>query len=375
MQTAKDNIRPMSNELSVLKKEVVDLLMQLISIPSISKEENGTADALEKFFGERGIPTERKFNNVWAKNKYFDPSLPTILLCSHHDTVRPASGYTRDPFKPEMADGKLYGLGSNDAGGPLVSLIAAFLHFYDKKDLEYNFIVAPVGEEEISGTNGVESILPELGKIDFAVVGEPTGMKLGITEKGLIVLDCVALGKSGHAARSDGDNAIYKALKDIEWFRNYSFPKISETLGPVKMTVTIIHSGTQHNVIPDKCEFTVDVRTTDVYTNDEVLKVIRENISCEVKPRSGRLKSTAISKDHPIVKAGVSLGREIFGSPTSSDKALMPFPALKLGPGDSSRSHGPDEFIYVKEIEEAVELHIKMLDQVVNRKDAETQGK
>src|ERR1051326_311814 len=181
MQTAKDNIRPMSNELSVLKKEVVDLLMQLISIPSISKEENGTADALEKFFGERGIPTERKFNNVWAKNKYFDPSLPTILLCSHHDTVRPASGYTRDPFKPEMADGKLYGLGSNDAGGPLVSLIAAFLHFYDKKDLEYNFIVAPVGEEEISGANGVESILPELGKIDFAVVGEPTGMKLGIT--------------------------------------------------------------------------------------------------------------------------------------------------------------------------------------------------
>ncbi|HEY6162617.1 MAG TPA: M20 family metallo-hydrolase [Bacteroidia bacterium] len=369
MQTAKDKIRSMNDELPVLKKEAVELLMRLISIPSISKEEGGTGDVLEKFFRERGIATERKFNNVWAKNKHFDPSLPTILLCSHHDTVKPASGYTRDPFKAEIVDGKLFGLGSNDAGGPLVSLIAAFLYFYDKQGLEYNFIVAPVGEEEISGAHGVESILPDLGKIDFAVVGEPTGMELGITEKGLIVLDCTVLGRSGHAARADGDNAIYKALKDIEWFRTYSFAKISETLGPVKMTVTIIHSGAQHNVIPDKCEFTVDVRTTEMYSNDEVLEEIRKNVSCEVKPRSGRLKSTAISKDHPIVKAGVSLGRGIFGSPTSSDKALMPFPALKLGPGDSSRSHSADEFIYVKEIEEAVELHIKMLSKVACASD------
>ena len=345
--------------------EAISLLKELIAIPSFSKEENKTADLVEHFFKKKGIETSRKLNNVWAKNKFFTDSLPTILLNSHHDTVRPNSGYTNDPFSPMEKDGKLFGLGSNDAGGPLVSLIAAFLYFFEKKNLKYNFILAATAEEEISGRNGVECVLPELGKIDLAIVGEPTQMQLAIAEKGLIVLDCVAHGRAGHAARNEGDNAIYKAMKDIEWFNTFHFPKISETLGEIKMSVTVIHAGSQHNVIPDKCEFTVDIRTTDAYTNEEALDIIKKNISSEVKARSTRLNPSSINKDHPIVQAGIKFGRKTYGSPTTSDQALMHFPSLKLGPGDSARSHTADEFIFLKEIEEGIELYIKMLSEIV----------
>lgn len=354
------SLLPDKEKLGRLTDEVFLLLKQLIETPSLSREENFTADLIQQFLQAKGISTTRKLNNVWATNKHFDKEKPTILLNSHHDTVKPNSGYTLDPFKAIEKDGKLYGLGSNDAGGPLMGLLASFLYFYDLPTA-YNFIYAATAEEEISGKNGVECILPELGKIDFAIVGEPTLMQLAIAEKGLLAIDCIAHGRSGHAAREEGENAIYKALKDIEWFRTFRFPKISETLGPIKMSVTIIHSGTQHNVVPDKCEFTVDVRITDAYTNEEVLDIIQQHVSCEVKPRSIRLTPSSISKDHAIVKAGLALGRTTYGSPTTSDQALMNFPSLKLGPGDSARSHTADEFIYVNEFKEGVELYVKML--------------
>ncbi len=347
-------------KLTRLSDEVLLLLKQLIATPSLSREENTTADLIQQFMEAKGIKTTRKLNNVWATNKNFNKEKPTILLNSHHDTVKPNSGYTLDPFQAIEKDGKLYGLGSNDAGGPLMGLLASFLYFYEL-DTAYNFIYAATAEEEISGKNGVECILPELGKIDFAIVGEPTLMQLAIAEKGLLVIDCTAHGRSGHAAREEGENAIYKALKDIQWFQTYKFPKISETLGPIKMSVTIIHSGTQHNVVPDKCEFTVDVRITDAYTNDEVLDIIQQHVSCEVRPRSVRLTPSSISKEHPIVKAGLALGRTTYGSPTTSDQALMNFPSLKLGPGDSARSHTADEFIYINELKEGIELYVKML--------------
>jgi len=252
-------------------------------------------------------------NNVWAYNKFFDASKPTILLNSHHDTVKPNTGYTRNPFSPDMTDGKLYGLGSNDAGGCLVSLIATFLHFYGQEDLRYNFCIAATAEEEISGTNGLELVIPDLGPLDFAIVGEPTLMQLAVAERGLMVLDCTAHGKAGHAAREEGDNAIYKALKDIEWFISYRFPKESDEFGAIKMSVTVIHAGSQHNVVPATCEFVVDIRVTDAYRNEEVLDIIREHVTCEVKPRSVRLKPSSIPKDHPVVQAGLALGRTTYG--------------------------------------------------------------
>jgi acetylornithine deacetylase len=350
-------------KLRKLSEEVIELLKQLIATPSFSKEEDTTAGLIQQFIESKGISTFRKLNNVWAVNKYFDEHQPTILLNSHHDTVKPNSGYTNDPFKAIEKEGKLYGLGSNDAGGALMGLLATFLYFYELKT-PYNFIFAASAEEEISGKNGVELILPELGKIDFAIVGEPTRMQLAIAEKGLLVLDCVAHGKSGHAAREEGENAIYKALQDIHWFQTYRFPKVSETLGPVKMTVTIIHAGSQHNVVPDKCEFTVDIRITDAYTNEEVLELIKQHTSSDVKARSLRLTPSSISKEHPVVKAGLALGRTTYGSPTTSDQALMNFPSLKLGPGDSARSHTADEFIYIDELKEGIELYIKMLLQI-----------
>lgn len=354
---------PDETKLQQLSDEVIQLLKQLIATPSFSREENSTADLIQKFIESKGIATFRKLNNVWAVNKYIQQGKPTILLNSHHDTVKPNSGYTLDPFKAIERDGKLYGLGSNDAGGPLMALLATFLYFYDRP-ASYNFIFAATAEEEISGRNGVELILPELGTIDFAIVGEPTLMQLAIAEKGLLVVDCIAHGRSGHAAREEGENALYKALHDIEWFKTYRFPKISETLGPVKMSVTIIHAGTQHNVVPDKCEFTVDIRITDAYTNEEVLEVIKQHVSSEVKPRSLRLTPSSISKAHPIVKAGLALGRTTYGSPTTSDQALMNFPSLKLGPGDSARSHTADEFIYIHEIKEGIALYTQMLLQI-----------
>jgi len=352
-------------DIQTLSEQAIDLLQQLIRIPSFSREEDKTADAIYEFMLQQGITMHRKLNNLWAWNKYFDPAKPTILLNSHHDTVKPNSGYTRDPFEAKIEDGRLYGLGSNDAGGCLVSLIAVFLYFYKKQGLKYNFCLATTAEEEISGVNGLELIIPELGNLDFGIVGEPTQMQLAIAEKGLMVLDCTAHGKAGHAAREEGENAIYKALPDIEWFRNYRFPKESEVFGPVKMSVTIINAGSQHNVVPASCTFTVDVRVTDAYRNEEVLEIIRQHVNCDVKPRSIRLKPSKIDKDHPIVKAGIALGRTTYGSPTTSDQSLLDIQSIKVGPGDSARSHTADEFVYVDEIREGVALYVKMLEQIV----------
>lgn len=348
-----------------ITKKAISLLKALIETPSLSREEDKTADLIEGFLNGEGVKTERLGNNIWARNKHFNPELPSILLNSHHDTVKPNVGYTKDPFSAVTEDGKLYGLGSNDAGGCLVSLIATFLHFYAQENLGYNLVLAASAEEEISGKGGIEKLLPYLPAIDFAIVGEPTQMHLAIAEKGLMVLDCVVTGKAGHAARNEGENALYKAIQYIEWFRSFDFPRVSESLGPVKMSVTVMEAGKQHNVVPDKCSFVVDVRTTDAYSNKETLAIIREHVDCEVTPRSTRLNPSGISEEHPIVKAGKSLGRETYGSPTLSDQALMPFPSVKLGPGDSARSHTADEYIYIKEIEEGVATYIALLSRLL----------
>lgn len=343
----------------------IDLLKELIQTPSFSKEEGVTADLIEQFLQKRAIRTHRHRNNIWAYNRHIDPNKPTILLNSHHDTVKPNSAYQRNPFIADTEDGKLYGLGSNDAGGCLVSLLATFLHFYDRKDLRYNLCLAATAEEEISGEHGLESILPNLGDLDFAIVGEPTLMDLAIAERGLLVLDCIAHGKSGHAAREEGYNAIYHAIKDIEWFRTYVFAKQSDLFGRIKMNVTMIEGGSQHNVIPATCKFTVDVRVTNSYRNEEILKIIRNHVRCEVIPRSTRLKPSSINKEHPIVQSGIALGRKTYGSPTTSDQALLDIPSLKIGPGDSARSHMADEFIYIDEIKQGIDLYIKLLTPVI----------
>lgn len=353
------------SETATLFQQAVKLLQELISIPSFSKEEDKTADTIQAFMKDHGIAMNRKLNNLWAWNKHFDPAKPTILLNSHHDTVKPNTGYTRDPYDAKIENGKLYGLGSNDAGGCLVSLIATFVHFYNKENLKYNFCLATTAEEEISGVNGLELIIPELGQLDFGIVGEPTLMQLAIAERGLMVLDCTAHGKAGHAAREEGENAIYNALTDIEWFRTFRFPKESEVFGPIKMSVTIINAGSQHNVVPASCAFTVDVRVTDAYRNEEVLEIIRQHVKCDVKPRSIRLKPSSIDKNHPIVQAGIALGRTTYGSPTTSDQSLLDIQSIKVGPGDSARSHTADEFVYIDEIKEGIELYVKMLEDLV----------
>lgn len=348
-----------------LFEDAIDLLKSLIATPSYSKEEAETASLIATFLEQRGVTTDRKGNNVWALNRYFDPGKPTILLNSHHDTVKPNPGYTRDPFSPEVADGKLFGLGSNDAGGPLVSLIATFLHYYERRDLTHNVILAASAEEEISGRDGIERIWDALPPVAFAIVGEPTLCDMATAEKGLMVLDCVVRGVSGHAAREEGVNAIYLALPDIEWFRTFSFPRISPTLGAMKMTVSIIQSGAQHNVVPAECKFTVDVRVTDSYTLEEALAIIKQHVKCEVAPRSLRMRSSGIDINHPLVRAAVKNGIKLYGSPTTSDQALIPVPSVKIGPGDSARSHSADEFIYVEEIEKGITTYIKLLDEVV----------
>ncbi|MFN8357336.1 MAG: M20 family metallo-hydrolase [Spirosomataceae bacterium] len=354
--------------LDVLTQDAIFLLKQLIATPSLSREEDQTADLIEEFFRERAIPYRRKKNNVWARNQYFNPELPTILLNSHHDTVKANPKWTLNPFEPVEQDGKLFGLGSNDAGGCLVSLMATFAYFYHRPDLKYNIVMAATAEEEISGTQGVELLLTEndLPPIDFAIVGEPTQMHLAIAEKGLLVVDCIAHGKAGHAARDEGINALYIALDDINWVRNYQFPKVSPTLGPIKMTATIIQAGSQHNVVPDTCQFTLDIRVTEQYRLEEVVAIVQENLQSEVRPRSVRLKPSGISMTHPIVQAGLALGRHTYGSPTTSDQALMDFPSLKCGPGHSERSHTADEFIYLSEIEEGIRLYIEMLKRVTS---------
>ena len=348
-----------------LFQNALTLLQSLIAIPSFSKEESGTAYAIEDFFRKHGVVPNRAGNNIWVRNKHFDPVRPTILLNSHHDTVRPNAGFTRDPFRPEIHESKLYGLGSNDAGGPLVALIATFLHYYDRKDLTYNLVMAASAEEEISGTGGIESIWSSLQPIDFAIVGEPTLCEMATAEKGLMVLDCIAKGKPGHAAREEGINAIYLAMKDIEWFRTFRFPKVSQTLGEMKMSVTIINSGTQHNVVPAECKFTVDVRVTDAYTLEDALSLIRSQVSSEVTPRSLRMRSSGISSDHPLVQSAKKLKLKLYGSPTTSDQALIPVPSVKIGPGDSARSHSADEFILVDEIEKGIEVYIKLLNNII----------
>jgi acetylornithine deacetylase/succinyl-diaminopimelate desuccinylase-like protein len=350
----------------ILYNDAAGLLKKLISTPSFSMEENKTAGLIQQFFKAKDIQHNRLLNNVWCINKHFDSTKPTILLNSHHDTVKPNPQYTKNPFDAIVEDGKLFGLGSNDAGGCLVSLIAAFCYFYEMENLKYNIVLAATAEEEISGKNGIESILPLLPKIDIAIVGEPTLTNLAIAEKGLLVLDCVSTGKAGHAARAEGENAIYKALPDITWFQTYQFRKISEMLGGVKMSVTSINTeNTVHNVVPAVCSFIVDIRVTDIYSHEEILETVRQHVQSEIKPRSMRLRSSKINKDHQLVRAGIKLGKQIYGSPTTSDAALIPAPVLKCGPGDSARSHTADEFIYLKEIEEGINTYIKILEQVV----------
>lgn len=342
------------------------MLKRLIAEPSYSKEEDKTAEIITRFLESRGITAQRLQNNVWARNRYFDAAKPTLLLNSHHDTVRPNKGYTLDPFNPIEKDGKLFGLGSNDAGGCLVSLIAAFVHFHEQQDLTHNVILAATAEEEISGHNGIELLLPVLGKIEWGIVGEPTMLQLAVAEKGLLVLDCVSHGKAGHAARNEGENAIYKAIKDVEWFQRYHAPKVSDLLGPVKVSVTVIDTDNKaHNVVPPQCHFVVDVRVNECYTFEELLAIIRGSVACDVTPRSLRMRSSAIPLDHPIVQSGIRLGKTCYGSPTTSDKALMPFPALKTGPGDSARSHTADEYICLEEIAAGIKGYIDLLKPVI----------
>jgi acetylornithine deacetylase len=341
------------------------LLAQLIEIPSFSREEEQTADCISSFLIERGISNNQVGNNVIAYNKHFDPSKPTILLNSHHDTVKPNPGYSKDPFKAIIEDNKLYGLGSNDAGGCLVSLIATFLYYFHDENLAYNICLIASAEEEVSGKNGIEEAYKHVHPCDFAIVGEPTLLDLAVAEKGLMVLDCTTHGESGHAAREEGVNAIYKAIEDINWFNTYKFPKESEFLGPVKMSVTVINAGSQHNVVPAECKYVVDVRTTDVYSNVEVLEIIKEHVKSDVQARSTRLNPSTIPVDHPIVQAGLALGKKMYGSPTMSDQALLPIPSIKVGPGFSGRSHTADEFIYLREIEEGIKFYIELLGKVL----------
>ena len=340
----------------------IRLLKSLISTPSFSKEEEQAAGVIRQFLMQEGIPYRTKKNNTWVLNKHFAKGKPVLLLNSHIDTVKPAKGYTIDPFSPLEEGDRLYGLGSNDAGGALVALLAVFSHFYEREDLPWNLIFAATSEEEISGRQGLEIVLPEIMPVSFAIVGEPTRMELAIAEKGLLVLDCFAYGKSGHAARNDGINALYRAIDDIQKLKEFEFKKKSRLLGGVKITVTQIEAGTQHNVIPDVCHFVVDVRTNEFYPNKEAARIITELIESEVKPRSFRLNSSGISVDHPFARKAEELGISIYGSPTTSDQAIMPFPSVKMGPGDSARSHSANEFIYKSEILAGIKRYIQLLE-------------
>lgn len=352
-------------DIPTLTSEAIGLLQSLIAIPSLSRDEEKAADFLQNHIEMRGMTTGRKGNNVWCLSPMFDLKKPTLLLNSHIDTVKPVQGWRKDPFKPTLeSNGKLYGLGSNDAGASVVSLLQVFLTLC-RTTQAYNLIYLASCEEEVSGKGGIECVLPELPPIRFAIVGEPTEMQPAIAEKGLMVLDVTSTGRSGHAARNEGENAIYKALDDIAWFRDFRFPKESSLLGPVKMSVTIVNAGTQHNVIPDRCTFTVDIRSNECYSNQELFDEIQKHITCRAEARSFRLSSSHVSPEHPVVQKAIAMGRTPFGSPTLSDQALMPFPSLKMGPGKSARSHTADEFIFVKEIEEAIGMYLELLDNVI----------
>lgn len=345
-------------------KEPIELLKSLIRIPSHSREEKDAADLLQKNMTARGLPTQRQGNNLWTLSRIFQPSRPTLLLNAHIDTVRPASGWIRNPYEPTVEGTRLYGLGSNDCGGGLVSLLETFCHLQERPQ-SYNLIFLASAEEEVSGKNGISSVLNLLPPIDIAIVGEPTSLQPAIAERGLMVLDCTAQGKAGHAARNEGINAIYRAIDDIQWIRSYQFPEISDLLGPVKMTTTIIHAGTLHNCIPDSCTFTVDIRVNECYTNQEILDFIIDHLQSDVRARSTRLSSSSIPLSHPLVQKAIRLGLKPFGSPTLSDQALMPFPSLKLGPGDSARSHTADEYIDLEDISCAIELYMNLLDGTI----------
>ena len=341
--------------------DAIDLLKGMIAIPSFSREERDVADFLQNQWEKAGHGVNRMGNNLWMSTAV-DASKPMLLLNSHIDTVRPVAGWTRDPFLPDVSeDDVIYGLGSNDAGGSVVSLYAVYT-LLSQRELPYNLIYLASSEEEISGKNGIESVLPFLPPITFAIVGEPTNMQPAIAEKGLMVLDCLVTGKAGHAAREEGVNAITLALREVEWFHTFRFPCQSDLLGPVKMSVTQIQAGTQHNVIPDRCMFVVDIRSNEFYSNEELLQQIKDHVRCEVVPRSTRLNSSHIVLSHPFVQRAVMLGKQPFGSPTMSDQALMPFPSVKMGPGDSVRSHSADEFIRPSEIREAIDMYFFLLN-------------
>lgn len=344
-----------------LAEKAIELLKKLISIQSYSCEEDKTADLIENYLKEHGFNPQRKVNNVWAFAEPQNPEKPTILLNSHHDTVKATNKWTYNPFEPTVVDGKLYGLGSNDAGGPLMSLLHTFIYLA-KTEQSYNLAFLASAEEETSGVQGVPIVLEELGKIDLGIVGEPTSMDLATAERGLIVLDCIAHGKSGHAARAEGENALYKAMKDIEWFKNYSFEKKSPVLGKINMTVTQIEAGWQHNVVPDECKFVVDVRPHEQYTNQEVVDRIREFVDCEVIPRSLNLNASGINLDHPFVQKAKQMNIRTYGSQTMSDQAHMSFSTLKMGPGDTQRSHTADEYIHLDEVRDGVKIYIELLD-------------
>ena len=349
-----------------LTENAISLLKKLIETQSFSSEEAQTAALLEAWFTEYKIPFQKTKNNVWATNKHFNDSKPNLLLNSHHDTVKPNSAYTNDPFKAIEKDGKLYGLGSNDAGGCLVSLLATFTYFYAQENLKYNLIIVASAEEESSGPNGLNSMLPIIPHIDVAIVGEPTLMNLAVAEKGLVVFDAVVEGTPSHAAHPNSNNAIYNTIEVLQWFKDFKFEKSSNALGDVKMTVTQINAGSQHNVVPAHVDLVIDVRVNDAYSNQEIATILQEQSPCtKITPRSLRLNSSAISTDHDLVKAGIAMGRKTYGSPTLSDQACLTCQSLKLGPGDSTRSHSADEFIYLAEIEEGIKIYIELLNRVI----------
>ena len=341
--------------------DAVELLKKLIATPSVSRNEKDAADIMEQTIRSYGFEPQREANNLWIIDPHYDESRPTLLLNAHIDTVKPVASWSRNPFSPDVEDGVLYGLGSNDCGGGLCSLLQNF-RMLTEKPQSYNLIYLASAEEEVSGKDGITRALPLLPHIDLAIVGEPTGMNPAVAEKGLMVLDVIAHGKSGHAARNEGVNAIYEALDDMRWIRDYKFEKVSEFLGPTKMTLTVVNAGTQHNVIPDKCTMLVDIRTNEFYDNEEVYEFIRQHLKSEVKAHSFRLKSSRIDPEHPLIKKCVAMGMKPFGSPTLSDQALMHFPSFKLGPGESSRSHSANEFIRISEIRDAIAKYETLLD-------------
>lgn len=349
----------------VLTQEALALLKDLISIQSFSSEEQGTAERIEKWFTDHDIPFMRENNNVYAFNHTFEEGKPTLLLNSHHDTVKPNSAYTKDPFQPHVEDGKLYGLGSNDAGGPLVSLIALFTHYYEHPNPKYNLIIAATAEEESSGPLGLNSLLKTLPPIDVAIVGEPTLMQLAVAEKGLVVFDGVISGTASHAAHPNDDNPIMKLPGVLQWFNDFEFEKVSDQLGPVKMTVTQVNAGKQHNVVPAEVNLVIDVRVNDRYTNQEIVDLLQKEAPCKLTPRSIDLNSSSIPLDHELVTTGIELGRKPYGSPTLSDQAKLSCPSLKLGPGDSTRSHTANEYIHASEIEEGISIYINLLNEIL----------